>query len=364
EVGAGVQLAGGGRVLHTELAEALLRHVDVKGDHPHPEGPGALGHELTDAAEAEDAERLLVQLDAAEPGPLPLPRGERGVRLGHVPGESEQHRHRVLGRGDDVGLGRVGHDDPALRGRVEVHVVHPHAGAADRAQAVRLLQQFRCQLGRRPDEDPVELADALLQLAVRPVEADLHVESRLAQELEPGIPDLLLYEDAGAVVHAGAAAGTPASRKTAWAAPTPAPSSTSWPSSRSVISNAANVVTMSNAPKYPQCAIRAILPLSCPWPPAMVTPTRSRISLGTFAPSTESGSLIAVTTLAFSSSGPKSSRSSALTAARAAPPSTRWRSKTCSRPSSAMSPSATSRPMNSVTAGVNGLSGGSLRWPL
>ena len=44
--------------------------------------------------------------------------------------------------------------------------------------------------------------------------------------------------------------------------------------------------------------MRAILPFSLPWPPAMVTPYLSRMVLGTLAPSIESGSVIAVTTLA------------------------------------------------------------------
>ncbi len=109
--------------------------------------------------------------------------------------------------------------------------------------------------------------------------------------------------------------------------------------------------------------MRAILPLSWFWPPAIVMPYLSRIVFGTFAPSMPSGSLIAVTTFEFSSSGPNSSRSSALTACRAARPSRRWRSKTSSRPSSSISSSATSSAMKSDTAGVNGLSGGSLRWP-
>jgi hypothetical protein len=87
------------------------------------------------------------------------------------------------------------------------------------------------------------------------------------------------------------------------------------------------------------------------------------MTFGTWAPSIVSGSFIAVTTFAFSSSGPKSSRSIALAASRVARPSSRWRSKTSSSPSRSIISSATSSPRNSVTAGVNGLSGGSWRWP-
>src|SRR3954471_18269771 len=60
--------------------------------------------------------------------------------------------------------------------------------------------------------------------------------------------------------------------------------------------------------------MRAILPLSWFCPPAIVTPYLSRIVFGTLAPSMPSGSLMAVTTLAASSSGPHGSSSSALSA--------------------------------------------------
>ena len=113
--------------LDAELAEALLGDVGVEGDHAHAEAERALGHQLADAAEAEHAERLLVQLDAAELGPLPGAAGERAVRLRHLARQREQQRERVLGGRDHVRLRGVGHDHAALGGRVHVDVVHPHA---------------------------------------------------------------------------------------------------------------------------------------------------------------------------------------------------------------------------------------------
>ena len=249
EVGDGVEIVRGRGALDAELAESLLRHVEVEADHAHTEAACALGHELADPAEPEDPERLLVQLHAAEARALPGAAGERGVRLRHVAREGQQQRHRVLGGGDDVRLRRVHHHDPALGRGLDVHVVDPHARAADRAQARGLLDQAGVELGRGADEDRVELSDPCIELAVGPVEAQLDIEPGVAQELDAGLPDLLLYEYARAVGHTGAATGTPASRNTAWAAPTPAPSSTSWPASRSAISKAANVVVMSKAEK-------------------------------------------------------------------------------------------------------------------
>ena len=155
----------------------------------------------------------------------------------------------MLGRRYNVRLGSVGHDDPALGCGVDVDVVNADARATDRPQALGPLDQAGVELGGRPDEDGVELANPLLELAVVPVDPELDVEAGVAQELDAGVPDLLLDEYARRLGHAGAATGTPASRKTACAAPTPVPSSTSCPASRSAISKAANVVRMSKAPK-------------------------------------------------------------------------------------------------------------------
>ena len=66
-----VHVVGRLGALDAELAEALLGDVGVEGHHAHAEPERALGHQLADAAEAEHAERLVVQLDAAELGALP-----------------------------------------------------------------------------------------------------------------------------------------------------------------------------------------------------------------------------------------------------------------------------------------------------
>ena len=62
---------------------------------------------------------------------------ERGVRLRNVAGQREQQRQRVLGRGDDVRLRRVGDDDAVLGRRRHVDVVDADAGAADRLRLPR-----------------------------------------------------------------------------------------------------------------------------------------------------------------------------------------------------------------------------------
>ena len=137
DVGAAEELLERLGPLDAELAEALGGDELVEGDDLHVEALGALGDELADAAEADHAERLAVELGALELGAVPAPVDQRAVGLGDVAAEREGQRQRVLGGGDRVRLGRVGDDDPAAgRGR-DVDVVDAGAGAADHLQAAR-----------------------------------------------------------------------------------------------------------------------------------------------------------------------------------------------------------------------------------
>ena len=92
-----------------QLAGGRVGHVGVVGDDLHAEGGGPGGHEPADLAEADDAERLVGQLDALPLRALPAPVDQRGVGLGDVAGLGQQHGHGVLGGGEDVRLRRVDH---------------------------------------------------------------------------------------------------------------------------------------------------------------------------------------------------------------------------------------------------------------
>ena len=150
----------------------------------HPERERALRHELADPPEPEDAEPLLVQLDPGELGALPLTARQRRVRLRHVAGEREQQRHRVLGRRDHVRLGRVGDDDPTLRGGGDIDVVDPDPGSADGAEAIGLVDHLGVELRRRADEDALVPGDALPEFVSAPADAEIDVEV-LPEQVDP-----------------------------------------------------------------------------------------------------------------------------------------------------------------------------------
>ncbi len=132
--------------LDADLAEALGGDEGVVGDDAHLQAERPARDLLADPAEAEDAERLLGELDPAEARALPAALDERGVRLGDVAREREQQPDRVLGRRDDVRLGRVGDDDPLPGRRLDVDVVDADAGAPDHLEAVAARDQLGGEL--------------------------------------------------------------------------------------------------------------------------------------------------------------------------------------------------------------------------
>ena len=79
------------QLVQREQLDAHLRgagglHVGVVGDDLHAEGRHPLGDQDADAAEADDAEGLLAQLDAGVLAALPLAVLQRGVGLRDVAG--------------------------------------------------------------------------------------------------------------------------------------------------------------------------------------------------------------------------------------------------------------------------------------
>jgi hypothetical protein len=140
------------------------RDVGVERHELHAEGVGPLRHERADAAEADDAEDLAVELDALPLRPLPLPGLQRGVGLGHVAGLGQQERHRVLGRRQDVRLRRVDDHHAPAGGRLDVDVVQADAGPADHHEVGPGLQHVGRDRRRRADDQGVGTLDRDQQL--------------------------------------------------------------------------------------------------------------------------------------------------------------------------------------------------------
>ena len=205
EVGLGHQLLEADHP-HAHLGGATGLDVGVVGDHVHAEGGQPLGDEHADAAEADDADGLLVELDAGVAAALPLPPGERGVGGADVPGGGEHQRDGELGGADDVGGGGVDDQDAALGRGLDVDVVQSDTGAGDDLEPLGGGQRLRVDLGGRADQDGVGVGDRGEQLgAVGAVAlADLEVG---AEGLDGRGAQLFGDQDDG-LGHSGVLAGS------------------------------------------------------------------------------------------------------------------------------------------------------------
>ncbi len=192
-------------------------HVGVVGDDLHAEGGHALRDERADAAEADDAEGLLGQLDTRVLAALPLAVLQRGVGLRDVAGRGEEETAGQLGGGHDVRGGGVDDHHAGLGGGGDVHVVQADAGSCDDLELVRGRDRLGVDLGGRADQDRVDLGDGGEQLgAVRAVAVpDLEVR---AQRVDGGGRQLFSDEYDGFRAHvsphkSSAADGRPDGRR-------------------------------------------------------------------------------------------------------------------------------------------------------
>jgi hypothetical protein len=116
---------------HTELLSASRGDVGVVGDDGRAESLQALGDECTDATEADDADRLFVELGTRVLAALPLTLRQSCVSSRNVTSKAEDVTDGQLGSRNDVR--RRGIDDHDTGGgcRLDINVVEADTGASD-----------------------------------------------------------------------------------------------------------------------------------------------------------------------------------------------------------------------------------------
>ena len=224
EVGFGVDRLDRVGPFESQLVEALGRHEGVVGHHPHLQSAGPFGDQKADAPEADDAQRLAGQLDAAVLGTVPATLLEGAMGLGDVARAGHDHGDRVLGGRQHVAGRRVDYDDAALGRGLDVDVVDPDPGAADHLEVGGRLDDLGGDLGRRADDQRIVVADPGQELVGCPVEPGVDLEALLFEVLDAFGGKLLLDQDS---LGRGAHSATSLLRKTCSAAPTEAPHFTS-----------------------------------------------------------------------------------------------------------------------------------------
>ncbi len=144
-----------------ELAGSLRAHVRVVRHELHAERVGALRDQHPDPAETDDAEHLVVELDAFPTGPVPLAGAEVAIGLRNIAGLCEQQRDGVLGRRQHVRLRRVHHHHAAPGRRFDVDVVEPDPGAADDHELVGRFEHLGGDLRGAADHQRGDAPDCV-----------------------------------------------------------------------------------------------------------------------------------------------------------------------------------------------------------
>ena len=106
----------------------------IEGHQVHIEGLGTGRNEATNAAEADDAQGLLGQLDPVPLAALPAAVNERCMRLSDIAGLGQHHRQCVLGGRHGVGERCVGYQHVVGRRRLDIDIVETDTSAADDLQ--------------------------------------------------------------------------------------------------------------------------------------------------------------------------------------------------------------------------------------
>ena len=161
-----------------------------------PNACAALRDEHADPAQADDAERLVVQLDALPPGAVPLAGLEVAVGLRDVARLREQQRDRVLGRRQHVRLRGVHHHHAATGGGGDVDVVEADPGAADDHEVVAGLEHLGGHLRGAADDQRRRALHRVEELLGRQAEPDVDLEAGAAHGLEPALGELLADQHA------------------------------------------------------------------------------------------------------------------------------------------------------------------------
>ena len=138
-----------------ELRGAAGLHVRVVGDHLGTERHEPLGREHADPAEADDADRLLVDLDAGVLRALPLAVLQCGIGGRDVAGGRQQQSTASSAALTMLDGRRVHDHDAGLRCRRDVDVVEPDAGAGDHLQPAAGGQRLGIDLGGAADQHRV-----------------------------------------------------------------------------------------------------------------------------------------------------------------------------------------------------------------
>ena len=168
---------------HAECLCTFLIDVRIIRNDVHIKGKCTLCNATADAPHANDAERLAAQLHTDERLAIPRARVHRRIRRWDLACKREHHRHCVLRRGNCIATRRVDDNDPALRRRLYVDVVHADTCASNDLEFIGAREHIRRHLRRRAHHESIVVTDDLHEFLMRDLVS--HIDLILRQQSDP-----------------------------------------------------------------------------------------------------------------------------------------------------------------------------------
>ena len=158
----------------TELFEPFFRDVRVITDGLHFHSLHAFGNARTDTADADDADSLVLELDACKSLAVPVAGHERIVGLRDVAGDGHDHGTGVFCGSQRIGGRRIDDDDAPGRCALQVDAVDADTGTADDFQFRSRFDDFFRNVGHGTGDEAVVFADAVDQALFIEVLLDIY----------------------------------------------------------------------------------------------------------------------------------------------------------------------------------------------
>ena len=124
------------------------RDERIVGYQLHSKGPGASCHFHTDAAKADNSKCLAAKLRTLQRFLFPLSGMHEGIGAAKMASHAQHHPESLFRYRHGICPGRVHYGDALACRRIQIDVVHPHAGPPDHAQFLGMRQQSGVRLDR------------------------------------------------------------------------------------------------------------------------------------------------------------------------------------------------------------------------
>ncbi len=177
---------------HGQFPRCRFADERIISDDAHIESFRPRRHFAPDAAKTHQPQSLSTHFGAGRRF-FPPTFAHRRVKFWKLPNQRQQQRKGVLRNADRAPARCAHHQNAALRGFIQIDIVHANTRAAHYPQFFRTLQQFRSDFRRAAHNQRIRIANLRIQRIFR---RQYHVPSGLLfQQFHAAVADFVRYDD-------------------------------------------------------------------------------------------------------------------------------------------------------------------------